>query len=326
MRPAPRRPLAALTAVLASGALTLGLAGATTAPAQARPQKTAPTKHLDLPLGFQPEGIAVDPADQRHAYLGSRTTGDLVRLDLRTGKVTTLSVGPGTPSLGLKIDDLGRIFVAGGSGGDVRVVDVGTGRVRRSYDLVSGTSFLNDVVLTDRAVYVTDSANAQLFELPIGKRDGLPRRSEVRRIPLGGAWVQGSGNNANGITETPDGRALLVVNSSSGVLYRVNKLSGAATPVDLGGQLLTNGDGLLLEGNRLFAVQNRLDRIAVVRMDDDGRAGRVVRILSDPDTDVSSTVARAGRRLFLPNARFTTPAGPTTPYWVTGIGVPDRRR
>jgi sugar lactone lactonase YvrE len=173
-------------------------------------------------------------------------------------------------------------------------------------------------------VWVTDSANAQLFELPIGERGGLPRRSEVRRVPLGGAWVQATGNNANGITQTPDGRALLVVNSSSGVLYRVNTRSGAAKPVDLGGALLTNGDGLLLEGNRLFAVQNRLDRIAVVRMSDDGRTGRVKRTIADADTDVPSTVARAGNRLFLPNARFTTQAGPTTPYWVTGIGVRQR--
>ena len=129
---------------------------------------------------------------------------------------------------------------------------------------------------------------------------------------------------SNGITETPDGKALLVVNSSSGVLYRVNPRSGNARPVDLGGSLLTAGDGLLLEGTRLFAVQNRLDQVSVVKLDRDGRAGTVKRAITDPDTDVPSTVARSGGRLFLPNARFTTTPTTATPYWVTGIGVRDR--
>ena len=41
-------------------------------------------------------------------------------------------------------------------------------------------------------------------------------------VPLTGEWVQAPGFNANGIAQTPDGRALLVVNSGSGILFRVN--------------------------------------------------------------------------------------------------------
>lgn len=320
-RRAVRRTATALTALATTAALALGAAGT----AQARPAvETKPTKHLDLPLGFQPEGITVDPEQDRFAYLGSRVDGDLVRLDLRTGRVKKISEGPGTASVGLKIDDRDRIFVAGGAGGDVRVVNATNGKVKRTYDLVQGTAFLNDVVLTDDAAWVTDSASAQLFEIPFGRNGRLPKADAVRRVALGGQWVQGAGNNANGITETPDGKALLVINSSSGVLYRVNKKSGSATPVDLGGSLLTNGDGLLLEGTRMFAVQNRLDQIAVVKLDEDGRSGKVKRAITDPDLDVPSTVARSGERLVLPNARFTTPPTPATPYWVTAIGVPQR--
>ena len=34
------------------------------------------------------------------------------------------------------------------------------------------------------------------------------------------------------------------------------------------------------------------------------------------------TIAAAGRYLYLPNARFSTPPTPTTDYWVTRISRP----
>jgi sugar lactone lactonase YvrE len=130
--------------------------------------------------------------------------------------------------------------------------------------------------------------------------------------------VQGAGNNANGITTTPDGRSLLVINSSNGLLHRVGT-DGVASQVDLGGAVLTNGDGLLREGRTLYVVQNRLNQVAVVRLDKDGRSGELVDTLTSPDFDVPTTIARSGGDLYLPNARFTTPPTADTPYWVTGI-------
>lgn len=73
---------------------------------------------ISLPDGFQPEGIAIGRAP--FAYLGSRATGSIYRADLRTGKGAIISNGPGTPSLGLKTDGRGRLFVSGGTGGDAR--------------------------------------------------------------------------------------------------------------------------------------------------------------------------------------------------------------
>jgi sugar lactone lactonase YvrE len=58
----------------------------------------------------------------------------------------------------------------------------------------------------------------------------------VVTIPLGGEWVQNPGFNANGIARTPDGRALIVVNSGTGALFRVDPATGVATAVDLGGE------------------------------------------------------------------------------------------
>ncbi|GAB3995406.1 hypothetical protein GCM10028771_23800 [Nocardioides marmoraquaticus] len=139
-------------------------------------------------------------------------------------------------------------------------------------------------------------------------------------MPLTGDWVQTPGvNNANGIETTPDGRALLVVNSSNGLLYRVDRRTGEAEQVDLGGAVLTNGDGLLREGRTLFAVQNRLNQVAELRLSTDGRSGRLVQTITSPEFDVPTTVARWRDALYLPNARFTTPATPTTEYWATRV-------
>ena len=78
------------------------------------------------------------------------------------------------------------------------------------------------------------------------------------------------GFNLNGIARTPDGEALLVVQSNTGLLFRVDPATGEATTVDLGGTLLSNGDGLLVVGRTLYAVQNAMNRVAVVELN---RAG-----------------------------------------------------
>src|SRR5262245_1035746 len=77
-----------------------------------------------LPAGFQPEGIGTDHGS---AYLGARARGSIYKADLRTGKGRIISAGRGTPSLGMKVHR-GRLFVAGGTGGDARVIDTRTGK------------------------------------------------------------------------------------------------------------------------------------------------------------------------------------------------------
>jgi sugar lactone lactonase YvrE len=277
---------------------------------------------ISLPDGFQPEGIAIGRAP--FAYLGSRATGSIYRADLRTGKGAIISVGPNTPSLGLKTDGRGRLFVSGGTGGDARVVDIRTGKVLASYRLATGPSFINDVVLTDQAAWFTDSTNPFLYALPLGRHGALPRQDQVVRLPLTGDLVYTTGTNANGIVTTPDGRGLLVVQSNTGGLFRVDPRTGVTRAVDLGGESLLNGDGLLRDGRTLYAVQNRLNTIAVLRLDRTGTSARLQTRLTDPRLDVPSTVASFDDRLYLPNARFTTPPGPTVPYSVVAVELPHR--
>jgi sugar lactone lactonase YvrE len=317
------RRLVAVAAVLglatALGPAAAASATSTTATATVAGHNVLPTQ-IDLPDGFQPEGIAIGALP--FAFFGSRADGDIYRANLITGEGRVITQGPGTGSLGMKLDLRGRLFVAGGPGGDARVVNGITGQVLASYTFAAAPTFINDVVLTGDAAWFTDSMNANLYKVPLGRHGSLPGQSAVVRVPLSGDYVQVPGFNANGITETPDGKALLVVQSATGLLFRVNKATGVATTVDLGGTLLSNGDGLLLLGRTLYAVQNVQNLVAVVQLNRAGTSGELVNTLTSPDFDVPTTAAAFGNRLYLPNARFTTPPTDTTPYTAVAIRKP----
>jgi sugar lactone lactonase YvrE len=324
---AARLLAAALTVALATGLTAVpALAGPTPAgPAVAGPAPAGPAAAgrparfptvIPLPDGWQPEGIAIGAGPV--AYFGSLATGSIFRVDLSTGRGRVLSVGPGTPSVGLKVDPHGRLFVAGGTAGDARVVDARTGAVLASYQLATGPTFINDVVLTPDAAWFTDSVDPFLYKVPL--RHGLlPGQAEVVALPLTGDLVYGPGFNANGIALTPDHQALLVVQSTTGMLFRVDPATGVTRRVDLGGQLLANGDGLLVRGDTLYAVQNVLNTVAVLRLDPTGTRATLVDRLTDPHLDVPTTVAAFGDRLYLPNARFISSPTPTTPYTAVAI-------
>lgn len=272
---------------------------------------------IHLPDGFQPEGITIDPRGT--AYLGSLADGDIYAADLRTGQGEVISEGPGSPSVGLKIDRFGRLFVSGGPSGSARVVDAATGDLLETYQLTSGPAFINDVVLTRDGAWFTNSFAAELYFLPVSPSGALPDAADIVTLPLTGDWVQQQGFNANGIAETPDRKALLVIQSATATLFRVDPATGEATAVDLGGDALPSGDGLLVIGRTLYVVQNFLNQVAVVRLDAHGTSGSVVDTLTDPAFDVPTTVAAHGSGLFLPNARFSTPPTPDTEYDVVRI-------
>jgi sugar lactone lactonase YvrE len=110
------------------------------------------------------------------------------------------------------------------------VLDAASRRVLRSYPLQAVPSFINDVVLTGGAAWYTDSTNPVLFKLPLGRDGSLP--AQATRVPLTGDIVYAAGNNANGITATPDGRGLIIVQTNTGKLFRTS-YDGRTTEVDL---------------------------------------------------------------------------------------------
>ncbi|MPZ62344.1 MAG: superoxide dismutase [Propionibacteriales bacterium] len=318
-------------AVVAGFALALSSVGSTAALARdnqgrsdAAPGQLLPglfPSEIALPDGFRPEGIATGPGPV--AYFGSLGDGSIYRASLLTGEGEIVSEGPGTPSVGMKTDLLGRLFVAGGDAGDARVVDTRSGDVLESYQLADGAAFVNDVIVTHDAAWFTDSVNPVLYKLPLGPGLGLPSPDEAETIPLTGdiEWDP-EAFNVNGIDTTPDGQALIIVQSNTGMLFRVDPATGETTTIDLGGESVPSADGLLREGLTLYAVQNFPNTLAVMRIDAAGTEATLEDSVTDPRFDVPTTVASFGSRLYLPNARFNTPPEPTTPYSVVAIPRP----
>jgi sugar lactone lactonase YvrE len=212
----------------------------------------------------------------------------------------------------VKVRD-GQVWVAGGNSGTGRVVDIATGDTLETFAFTPNASFVNDVVLTDDAAWFTDSAQAQLYRVSLADWS-------VTTLPLGGEWAQGTSTSANGISTTPDGSALLVINSANGTLYRVDPATGNATAVDTGGVALANGDGLLRQGRTLYVVQNRLNKIAVLRLSPDGTSAEWKREISSADFNVPTTVARWGQQLYLPNAKFGA-VPPATSFEVVRVSA-----
>jgi sugar lactone lactonase YvrE len=278
---------------------------------------------IRLPDGWQPEGIAAGRGTS--LYVGSIPTGAVWKGDARTGQGDVLVPGqPGVRSaIGIKVDRRNRLFVAGGATGKAFVYDARTGADLASYQLAApgAATFVNDVVVTDRAAWFTDSSAAQLYALPLGRHGGLPDQDEVRTLPLKGDFqLETGGPNLNGIVAAKGGRVLLAVQTITGKLFRINPHSGRTREVDLGEATLANGDGMLLAGRVLFVVQNRLNQIAVVKLSRSLDRGRLVATITDDDFDVPTTIAFQAGRLYAVNARFGTTDPQPARYDVVKVG------
>ncbi|MFI1210445.1 superoxide dismutase [Streptomyces sp. NPDC020802] len=334
-------PTPSRRALLGGAALT-ALAAATGAAGTANAATTTPTSsapwptEFPLPDGFLPEGIAI--GGKPYAYMGSRANGALYRTDLRTGKGRILFAGgTGLLAVGLKLDHDGLLYVAGNTG-VARTHDSRTGEVVATHQLTEATGhFINDVTLLGDRAWFTDSRAAALYAIPRGRAASRPRSragavagagagteagaGAVRTLPLTGDWVQTPNvNNANGIVGTPDGRALIVVKSSPGELYKVNLRTGHATRITLVGATdVVNGDGLYRIGRTLYVVQNRLNLISVFHLNAGSTTATLTGTITDPRFDVPTTAARFGNRLYLVNARFTSPQTPETTF--NGVAV-----
>lgn len=274
---------------------------------------------LDLPNGWQPEGIALGPG--RTLLAGSIATGAVYEVSPRTGAGGVLVPGQtGRVAVGLAWDErTDHLYVAGGPTGQVYVYDAADGSDLAVLN-ATDQGFVNDQVITRRAVYFTDSLRPVLYRLPLGPGGKLPQDVELEELPLGGDFEIVEGEfNANGIEAAFGGRSLLVVNSILGTLYAVDPSSGEATLIDLGGIDLFNGDGILLHGLTLYVVQNFLNQIAVVTLSPDLATGELTGILTHDGFDVPTTVARVGSWLYAVNARFSTPPTPETPYSIVRV-------
>lgn len=293
--------------------VALALGPAAGAGAQQRPDE------IPLPTGSLPEGIAAGP--DTTVFAGARRDGAIYAADVRTGTGSVVVPGRvGAAAVGLQYDDRsGLLWVAGGGPrskgtGTVTAYD---GSSRTFEEVVAGAGFLNDLVVTDRAVYVTDSFAAALVVVPL-TADGRPA-GPTTRLPLGGEYRQPAGFGANGIRQLPTGDLLLV---SGGVLYAVDPASGAADRVEQRGRALSGGDGLVLDGRTLYVVNGYGgDEVAVLRFAPDFGSTQSTGLLTDDDLDRPTTGALTAGALYVVNGRFSRGEGRDVTYSISRLAT-----
>jgi sugar lactone lactonase YvrE len=282
--------------------LTLFLAFAVMAIATSASASQSP-EVIVLPGANSAEGIATAGST---FYAGELLTGGIFRGDLRTGDVERFIEAPaGRQALGLKADVRhGLLFVAGGFTGQAYVYDLRTGAPLADFQL--GT-IINDVVVTRDSAWFTDSAQAHLYRVPIGPGGTLgPVSTLVVEGPAGSTAFD---FNMNGIAATPNGNTLIVGHSGLGQLFTVDPDSGESILIE--GVAVPFVDGILFESGRLFAVQNSLNQIAEIRVSGDLSSGVVEELITSPNFQVPTTVARHGNLLAAVNAKFDTGFPPT---------------
>lgn len=327
-----RLPLAALAALAAITGLST--AGAT-AGTGAKLSGYAPGKPVEYVLpGAQvfPEGIGTLPGTKAF-FVSSTTDGTIFRGDTRRPGTRVFAPGGAdgrTTAVGLKADRRGHLVVAGGATGKIFVLSTRDGSTVKVLDTQPGAeaTFLNDVVISGGYAYVTDSNRPKLFRVAL-HRDGSVGELETFVDFTGSAFAYQPGFNANGIVATRDGRFLVIVQSGTGKLFRVDTRTKAVREVDLGGASVPNGDGLLLVGRTLYVAQNMQELITPVTLTRNAGAGVVGTGTTGPQLKYPTTLARDGRRLLAVNSQFDKRGPglvPELPFSVVAVAAPPAPR
>ncbi|MFF2345715.1 hypothetical protein [Pseudarthrobacter sp. NPDC058119] len=272
----------------------------TALPASAAP----PAGEIVLDGATSAEGIAA--GEGKTFYAGELTTGDIFRGDLSKGTATRFIHAPeGRAAVGLKADtchDL--LFVAGGGTGKAFVYNTRTGKPVADFDLAKG--FINDVTLTSEGAWFTNSAEAELYFLPVGEHGEL---GTVKTLKLSGPAVDlQPGFNLNGIASTGDGRTLIVAHTSNGALYTVNPKNGRSAVIK--GADVPFVDGILVEGDNVWAVQNQLNQIKRLDLSSDLSSAAERNTIKAGAFDIPTTVAKFDGTLAAVNAQFNQPPSP----------------
>jgi hypothetical protein len=330
MRPTTARTAAGITAALLVLIVTPGAAFAQQSTASRVVTDQRPDHYVLEGDNVYPEGIAKAPGHT--FFVGSLGTGAVYRGDTRTSR-TEIFLAAGrdgrTTAIGMKVDNHGHLIIAGGPTGYVWVYDTATGALLNRFTTGSTANELNDLTVAPNGdIYITDSFRPTLWRVPAAQL-GRPVGHDLPLEPwldLHGNVAYDDGFNANGIVATPDGQHLLFSDFNSAVIYRVDLSSRAITRLPLSEPV--TGDGLLLDGSTLYAVDsldapgNAIVRIA---LRPDLTAGQVVSRTTNDRLHFPSTIAADGDDLLAVNFQFdklSSGQAPQLPFDVVRVPKP----
>ena len=211
------------------------------------------------------------------------------------------------------------------------MLDADTGEEITQYQLASFGMVINDVAITRRAVYFTDFTGPFLYELPVSSNGALPDSGASNAIPLMGTDASdplGTPQTANGIVSMANGKTLIIGDSRTAQIDKVDPKTGMSDRIILDTPLTGFLDGIVRDERRLYILSpgnpedpTDVDRIQVVKLDKDLLTGKLLGVITDEELDGVASGAFFGNALYVNNARYTTFPEPDTEYALTRLKI-----
>ena len=267
---------------------------------------------LDPSTHGNPEGVATRGGGKVF-FVGATGDGTIYRGTVGNPTVTEFIPGAaGKSAVGMKVRG-GKLYVAGGMTGKIYVYSLRTKELVATFDTGSG-GFLNDLVVTGKGVFVTDSFRPTLWRVTsaqVRAGSGTPQA-----IPVGPEIAYESGFNLNGIVV--HGHRLIVVQTNTGKLFSIVVRKGGTTREihEIASDPVVGGDGMLLDRGRLIVVRGSPAALLFLKLKDHASSAKLVSTQTDSTLRGPSTVARARHLYLVVNADFATS---TTPFTVSGL-------
>lgn len=248
-----------------------------------------------------------------------------VQVDVQTGQTELLSKGAAhgrAAAVGMQIDAMSRLWVCGGSDNKIQVLNL-DGTLIKSWDtkLLFNSGFINDCTIDGKHVYFTDSRVKKIYRASV--TENTPGEPEEwlafsdEQIPYVAA-----GFNANGIVSTPDSKYLIIVLSSSGKLFRIDKTNKAISEIQLTTPV-TSGDGMYLIANILYVSRNMTGQIYPVVLNNSYTQGTVGNGFGS-ELLFNTTMAKAGDYFLVVNGQLNKMStnNPQLPFTISRVLIP----
>jgi Cu-Zn family superoxide dismutase len=181
------------------------------------------------------------------------------------------------------------------------------------------SGFVNDCIIDGTYAYFTDSYVQKIYRVEVNAiQPSEPE--EWLSFSNSAIYYEAGQFNLNGIEATKDNKYLIVVNSYTGKLYRIDKATKNIAEITLNTPV-TYGDGLYLDGNTLYVSRNALGQIFPVTLNSEYSAG----VVGEPfGTGLlyNTTLAKASDYFLIVNGQLNA-SKPVLPFSVSRVKIPD---
>ena len=177
----------------------------------------AEVRYFEVPRGSHPHDVA--PAPDGTVWYTAQATGELGRLDPKTGKTEHIALGKGSAPHGVIVGPDGAAWVTDGGQNAIVRVDPAS-RAVRAFPLPKGTPYANlNTAVFDRSGILWYTGQSGYY----GRVD--PKSGDVK------VWESPRGRGTYGITVTPSGD-VYYASLAGNHIARIDTATGKATPID----------------------------------------------------------------------------------------------